>query len=74
MCGAEKGTSIQSGTGFTSLQKITAKKPFSVKSPEILFVVCSKKKAAGIARLKHLSRTPRMRQLDPEVPISLLRQ
>lgn len=54
MCGAGKGTDTQSGIHFTSLQKITAKKPFSVKSPEILFVVGSKKKAAGIAPLKYL--------------------
>ena len=54
-CGAEKGTGTQSRIHFTSLQKITAKKPFLVKSPEIFFVVGSKKKAAGIAPLKYPS-------------------
>lgn len=55
MCGAEKGTHTQSGIHFPLLQKITAKKPFSLKSPEVLFGVGGKKKAAGIAPWKWLS-------------------
>lgn len=49
MCGAEKGTGTQSGIRFTSFQKITA------WTLEIFFAVGSKKKAAEIALLKHLS-------------------
>lgn len=54
-CGAEKGTGTQRGIHFTVFQKITAEQPFSVKSSEIVFVVGSKKKTAGIAPLKYLS-------------------